>query len=300
MTNNHTRGNQEPEPVRTRFARLLRRPTPVTTPPQTGAARILRLTQDLTTALSDVARWKEHSEAFARDAESYERARDSAYRERAQLLAWLAALHPATTVITDSPDAGEDGWQLLYLVAGGWQMSWYISPADAELFRHVTVVDVTDERAQWDGHGSEQRDERIRSHTRLLALDVLGAGASVTGVVTAPQASRSEVLREAFEVAREEGKRLDYEGFTGKAAGARRVAFQLRRMITLGQPTTSEEATDTAGDLQEVRARYRSTVLHEVWEALRDAENGPLLDGMTVVNGLMEKAGAAEAEAHSA
>ncbi|MFH8813048.1 hypothetical protein ACH4GZ_38615 [Streptomyces hygroscopicus] len=35
-------------------------------------------------------------------------------------------------------------------------------------------------------------------------------------------------------------------------------------------------------------SRYRGRVLAEVWEALRDAEGGPLIDGMKVVNKLLE------------
>lgn len=205
MTNQTPDRNQEPEPVRTWFARLFRRPTPVMTPPRTEGERILRLTQDLTTALGDAARWKRHADTFDAERDTAVKAfnakvleledrtkeRDGAYRERAQLLAWLAALHPATTVITQSPDVDEDGWQLLYLVAGGWQMSWHIHPRDAELFRHVTVVDVTDPRAQWDGHGTVQKYERIHNHVRLLALDELGVDGSMTGVMTDPQEPRS-------------------------------------------------------------------------------------------------------------
>ncbi|MFI8792657.1 hypothetical protein [Streptomyces sp. NPDC055105] len=36
-------------------------------------------------------------------------------------------------------------------------------------------------------------------------------------------------------------------------------------------------------------ARFRGYVLQEAWEALRDAEDGPLIDGMRVINKLMEK-----------
>ncbi|MFE6284386.1 hypothetical protein [Streptomyces sp. NPDC057877] len=205
MTKNHR--NQEPEPVRSRFARLFRRrPTiaersraALVAADPAGAfvsgmrqaeplrngdalAAILRQAEALRLAREEAARWREHADAFAREAEARETERDHAYRERAQLLAWLAALHPSTAVITASPDVDEDGWQLLYLVAGGWQMSWHIHPRDAALFRHVTVVDVTDPRAQWDGHGSEQKYQRMRQHVRLLALDGLGDDGASTGV----------------------------------------------------------------------------------------------------------------------
>ncbi|MEU5608419.1 hypothetical protein AB0H03_06625 [Streptomyces sparsogenes] len=94
--------------------------------------------------------------------------RDQAYRERAHLLAWLAALHPANAVITPAPDIDEPGWQLLYLLVGGWQMSWHIHPHDAALFAHVEHVDPDDPRAQWDGHSTTEKYERIQEHTRRL------------------------------------------------------------------------------------------------------------------------------------
>jgi hypothetical protein len=91
--------------------------------------------------------------------------RDGAYRERAQLLAWLATIHPA--VIAPAPDIDEDGWQILYLTPGGNQLSWHIAPRDAELMAHVEHVPADDPRAQWDGHTTEQKYERIRSLTIL-------------------------------------------------------------------------------------------------------------------------------------
>ncbi|MBP5930164.1 hypothetical protein F3K39_19035 [Streptomyces sp. LBUM 1479] len=202
------RRNQEPEPVRAWFARLFHRPTPAVDEltrkpvrvriPALESDPVARLVRDLQAARDEAARWKRYAETYdterteagqlcdqyRNELERAEKERDGAYRERAQLLAWLAALHPSTTVITQSPDVDEDGWQLLYLVAGGWQLSWHIHPRDAELFRHVTVVDVTDPRAQWDGHGSEQKYERIHNHVRLLALDELGGDGPSTGVTT--------------------------------------------------------------------------------------------------------------------
>lgn len=99
-----------------------------------------------------------------------EQQRDGAYRERAQLLAWLAALHPA--VRTLAPDTTEPGWQILYLnpTTGG-QMSWHIAPRDIELFDHVEYVPAGagDQRAMWDGHTTEAKYERIADLTRFLA-----------------------------------------------------------------------------------------------------------------------------------
>ncbi|RMB80124.1 hypothetical protein [Streptomyces shenzhenensis] len=161
------RRNQEPEPVRSRFQGLARGAegvAPIGDP-------VTILTNALTEAQEEAARWKRHADAYDAERseaaqlshhyrnqlERAERDRDGAYRERAQLLAWLTALHPSTAVITASSDVDEDGWQLLYLVAGGWRMSWHIAPCDVPLFKHVTVVEPTDPRVQWDRHGAVVR-----------------------------------------------------------------------------------------------------------------------------------------------
>lgn len=95
--------------------------------------------------------------------------RDGAYRERAQLLAWLAALNPA--VRTLAPDITEPGWQILCInpTTGG-QMSWHIAPRDVELFDHVEYLPAGtgDERALWDGHSTEAKYERIGSLVQHL------------------------------------------------------------------------------------------------------------------------------------
>ncbi|MFI8853652.1 hypothetical protein ACIGW3_26150 [Streptomyces sp. NPDC053499] len=88
-----------------------------------------------------------------------EEERDGAYRERAQLLAWLAALVPA--VLAPAPDIDEDGWQLLYLDTPAGQLSWHIHPRDTALFGHVEHVPTDDPRAQWDGHTTAEKYERI-------------------------------------------------------------------------------------------------------------------------------------------
>lgn len=96
---------------------------------------------------------------------------DGAYRERAHLVAWLAALHPA--VIAPAPDIDEPGWQILYLTSSayGWQMTWHIHPRDAELFTDVEHVPADDPRAEWDGHSTEQKYNRMRTHVRVVQMN---------------------------------------------------------------------------------------------------------------------------------
>ncbi|WP_405925454.1 hypothetical protein [Streptomyces sp. NBC_00035] len=93
--------------------------------------------------------------------------RDGAYRERAHLVALLAAMTEGA-VLVPAPDVDEDGWALLYLNIGGSQASWHISPRDVELFEHVERVTADDPRAQWDGHTTDDKYARIAAHTAEL------------------------------------------------------------------------------------------------------------------------------------
>ncbi|MGD6761379.1 hypothetical protein ACOKM5_20810 [Streptomyces sp. BH097] len=148
--------------------RIFRRPRPAPLVPE--AAYVERLAAQLTERLE---RWQQHADSYAKQAASAGRERDIAYRERTELLAWLAALHPAAAVITPAADIDAEGahWHLLYLTAGGWQMRWPVAPVDVPLFSHVTFVEPSDPRAQWDGHGTAQKYQRIRQHVRLLVLE---------------------------------------------------------------------------------------------------------------------------------
>lgn len=93
-----------------------------------------------------------------------EEERDGAYRERTHLLAWLATLHAPHAVLAPALDIDdEDGWHLLFLNVAGRQLSWHISPRDMDLLKHVERVDVGDPRAQWDGHTTAEKYQRIRT-----------------------------------------------------------------------------------------------------------------------------------------
>ncbi|MEV5368967.1 hypothetical protein AB0N12_06340 [Streptomyces albogriseolus] len=102
------------------------------------------------------------------DVARVEAERDGAYRERAHLVALLAAMTDGA-VIAPAPDVDEPGWQIAYLTIGGHQATWHISPRDADLFAHIEPVDLDDARAQWDGHGTELKYARIAAYAAELA-----------------------------------------------------------------------------------------------------------------------------------
>jgi hypothetical protein len=92
--------------------------------------------------------------------------RDTAYSERAALVAWLAALYPA--VRTSAPDVDAPGWQLVFLDVDGRQASWHIAPPDYGQFLHIPRVEPGDPRAAWDGHTTPEKYQRIRDHIAEL------------------------------------------------------------------------------------------------------------------------------------
>lgn len=83
---------------------------------------------------------------------------DDVYRERARLVAHLASLHPAVLAYSD---LNEPDWPVLTIDAPTGQLSWHISPTDRDLFEHVPLVDRHDPRAQWDGHDTPTKYERL-------------------------------------------------------------------------------------------------------------------------------------------
>lgn len=90
---------------------------------------------------------------------------NNVYTERAYLVAHLAALYPSVMCAND-PEAL--GWTVVYIKAPE-QLSWHISPDDMHLFNHVPWVAIDDPRAQWDGHTTEEKYERLARATTLAS-----------------------------------------------------------------------------------------------------------------------------------
>lgn len=84
------------------------------------------------------------------------------YRERAHLVALLAALYPASIGRTD-PDTPD--WPVVTLDTPAGQMSWHIAPDDVELFHHL---DPDAGQFGWDGHSTEEKYARVRELTACI------------------------------------------------------------------------------------------------------------------------------------
>ncbi|MGW1785402.1 hypothetical protein ACWCQQ_40880 [Streptomyces sp. NPDC002143] len=123
-----------------------------------------RLALDLDDCRRELARWQRH-------ADSYERELTHVARDRAHLLAWLAALHPASAVITPVADEGPGGTHLLRLVAGERPLSWRLPPVDLPLFAHIPHEDRAAAHLPRDGPRDPDQAAHILRHTRLLALE---------------------------------------------------------------------------------------------------------------------------------
>ncbi|MEU6545353.1 hypothetical protein [Streptomyces sp. NPDC046859] len=107
---------------------------------------------------------RQERDRWQRYADSYERDLTRVRLERAQLLAWLAALHPASAVLT----RGADGIHQLGIEAGGRQLSWPLHPADLPQFAHIPYAPHT---VGPYGRAIGDQAAHLRRHTRLLAME---------------------------------------------------------------------------------------------------------------------------------
>jgi hypothetical protein len=106
------------------------------------------------------------------DHEQAEAALSATYRERAHLVALLAALHPSHIGHTD-PAAPK--WAVVTIETPAGQMTWHIAERDMDLFTHVQPT--TRICRGWDGHTTDEKYARMRDLTEatpsLLKLEVV-------------------------------------------------------------------------------------------------------------------------------
>lgn len=77
------------------------------------------------------------------------------YRERAALVALLAAIYPSWF----GSDPKEPDYPVIYVQTEAGQLSWHISRDDMDLFAHVTLIN----EEPWDGHSTDEKYDRIKN-----------------------------------------------------------------------------------------------------------------------------------------
>lgn len=140
-----------------------------------GAGPVLGEKFDVTTnaviveynRLAAALSWPDEQPQDERDAAELVATKDAlnaAYRERAHLVALLAAVYPSHVGCTD-PDA--PGWAVVTLQLPTGQAAWHIAPDDEGLFQHVEQE--PGNAIPWDGHSTEEKYRRIDELTALLS-----------------------------------------------------------------------------------------------------------------------------------
>jgi hypothetical protein len=157
--------------------------------------------------------------ALASERDEARAERDKAYRERAALVAFLAACYPSVII----SDAHDPDWPVIYVQAPSGQMSWHLTRADAGLFPHVEARDAEMNEAlpagPWDGHTTEVKYERLAALTATLARAGGGAIPAIA-VESAIRGHDADQLRSAlYEIIRVTGDTVVI-ALASKALGA--------------------------------------------------------------------------------
>lgn len=90
---------------------------------------------------------------------------ESPYRERARLIALVAAVYPSEIAYSDP---NEPDYPVIIIETPSGQLSWHLAEADLDLFPHVLQHDRDCEGAhlKWDGHSTEVKYLRLASLTK--------------------------------------------------------------------------------------------------------------------------------------
>lgn len=95
----------------------------------------------------------------------------SVYRERAALVAHLAAVYPSA--IVHGADPSEPDWPVIFIDTPHGQLSWHLALEDLGLFGHVEEFAGPDVEGapKWDGHDTAEKYVRLHACTGDTALD---------------------------------------------------------------------------------------------------------------------------------
>jgi hypothetical protein len=93
---------------------------------------------------------------LARELAEAREAKDSAYRERNQVVAALAKLFPSGTKATDIPGWDPEWNGCVYIDLPTGQVSWHYHVSDGALFSNLPPY-----AGDWDGHSTPEKYERL-------------------------------------------------------------------------------------------------------------------------------------------
>lgn len=85
-----------------------------------------------------------------------EKAKDNAYWERNQLVAFLTKLYPSWIGYHDGEDWEDDWRTIIYIKTPAGQLSWHIHDGDKKYFTHLDPG-----LEEWDGHTTEEKYQRL-------------------------------------------------------------------------------------------------------------------------------------------
>jgi hypothetical protein len=80
---------------------------------------------------------------------------DDVYRERAELVAFLARIYGA--YVWENP--AEPDWPIVYIGTPAGQLSWHLAKTDMDLFENFPKAN----NNMWDGHSTSEKYDRLRS-----------------------------------------------------------------------------------------------------------------------------------------
>lgn len=98
------------------------------------------------------------------DLKAVEAERDKAYRERADLVAFIAAAHTDATIAYQSED---DEWPVVIIETRAGQMSWHIAKSDLGAFSALGLPVVVGEQ-RWDGHDTPEKYRRLEELRKIV------------------------------------------------------------------------------------------------------------------------------------
>lgn len=110
---------------------------------------------------------KRHLSALTKENEELKASKDSAYKERNNLVAFLSKLYPSHLCRhSDEDKSWEDDWRWIVCIhSPQGQLTWHLHDSDVASFRHLV-----EQESHWDGHTTEEKYKRLAAIKSAMEL----------------------------------------------------------------------------------------------------------------------------------